>query len=412
MSSDARRECCFGAADILLPRTAEWEKWAVIACDQFSARPEYWRRVRAFVGGAPSSLHLILPEAELGGERARRVREIHAQMRRCLDEGLFTEYRDAFVYVERSLLDGTLRRGLVGAVDLERYDYGSDARTSVRATERTVAERLPPRIEIRRQAALELPHVLLLCDDEKDRILGPLSAEKAGLPLLYDFTLMEQGGRIAGYLVQGEAARRLRRSLEEYEAAAGAGAVLYGVGDGNHSLAAAKACWEELRQGLSARERERHPARRALVELENLRDPCQQIEPIHRVVLHTDASALLRAAQEEIGAAQGCPVPWVSGGESGALRLETGSGELPVSILQGFLDRYLAARPGEIDYIHGEEELRALAAAGDAVGFLLPAIGRDELFRGIAAGGVLPRKTFSMGHAREKRYYLEARRLL
>lgn len=419
MSSKRRGTSCFVPADILLPRTAELEKWAVIACDQFTSQPEYWRRVRAFVGDAPSALKLILPEAELDGGYERRIPEIHEQMRRYLDGGLFAQYREAFVYVERSLCDGTLRRGLVGAVDLERYDYGSDAQTPVRATERTVVERIPPRKKIREHAALELPHVLLLCDDEQERIIEPMTAEKESLPLLYDFTLMEQGGRIAGYLVQGEAAQRVLRSLEEYEKSAaqrdrapGGEAVLYGVGDGNHSLATAKACWEELRQGLSAEERESHPARFALVELENLRDPCQQIEPIHRIVKHTDAPALLRAAQREIGAAQGVPIPWYSGAESGTLPLDTEDGELPVSVLQSFLDGYLAAHPGEIDYIHGEEALRTLAGDEDAVGFLLPAIGKDELFRGIAAGGVLPRKTFSMGQALDKRYYLEARELL
>lgn len=408
----------FMPADILLPQLEDMGKWAVVACDQFTSQPDYWQRVRETVGGAPSALELILPEVELSGPYEQRIPAIHTAMARYLAEGLFREYPASFVYVERRLLDGKIRPGLVGAVDLEQYDYSPDAASAVRATERTVVERIPPRQKVRRGASLELPHVLLLCDDPEDRILAPLAAAKERLPLLYDFELMEGGGPIRGWLVQGEAAQQVQQRLADYEtdgrARCGAqeSAMLYAVGDGNHSLATAKACWEELKPTLSPEQRDTHPARFALVELENLYDDSQQIEPIHRIVTQVDAAALLEAARTQICAEGGFPVPWVNGEKSGTLFLDPAKGQLPVGILQNFLDAYLAAWGGEIDYIHDDEALRALAAKPGTVGFLLPAIGKEQLFRGIIADGVLPRKTFSMGHAVEKRYYLEARRIL
>ena len=310
----------FMSADLLLPRGVEMEKWAVIACDQFTSEPEYWERVRAYVGAAPSSLHLIFPEAELKREPEKRIAAINARMEEYRREKLFTRYEKSFVYVERRLADGALRRGLVGMLDLEDYDYSPKTDAPVRATERTVLERIPPRVKIREHASLELPHVLLLCDDEQDEILAPLRQE-AG-ETLYDFDLMENGGKICGRLVSGAAAR------------------------------------------------------------------------------------------EEIGAEQGGELGWFSGAEQGILRLNSALGTLPVGIVQNFLDRWLAEHPGEIDYIHGEESLRRLAQEPDSVGFLLPEVKKNAFFRSIMADGVLPRKTFSMGQARDKRYYLEAREIV
>ena len=395
----------FATARILLPRDVDMEKWAVIACDQFTSQPDYWQRVEQTVGQAHSALRLILPEAELEEASPERIPGIHAAMRDYLERGLFQVWEDAFVYVERQLLDGSIRRGLVGALDLEQYDYREDSRAAVRATERTVLERIPPRQKIREGAALELPHVLLLCDDPADGILAPLTATRESLPQLYDFSLMEGGGRIRGWLVQGQAARETRARLAAYESVGG---MRYAVGDGNHSLASAKACWEAKKKSLPAE----HPARYALVELENLWDESQKIEPIHRILKGVDPQALLAQAREKIGAETGHRLCWYSGGQSGTLTLDARLGLLPVGILQEFLDAYLATHPGQIDYIHGEETLRHLARAPDSLGFLLPGIGKDQLFGGISADGVLPRKTFSMGHAQEKRYYLEAREIL
>ena len=406
----------FLPADILLPRDVDMEKWAVIACDQFTSEPDYWQRVERFVGPAPSTLRLIFPEAELKKDPEAHIRAIRAAMAAYWEENRFIAYPDSFVYVERELADGSIRRGLVGMLDLEDYDYLPQSKAAVRATERTVLERIPPRVKIREGAELELPHVLLLCDDEEDRILAPLEGEKS--EPLYDFDLMEQGGHIRGWLVSGEAARAACERLDGYERGMAVRCadltetpMLYAVGDGNHSLATAKACWEKLKPTLSAAEAAVHPARWALVELENLRDPCQQIDPIHRIVTHTDPAALLAKARAEIGAEEGYAVPWRSGGRSGTLCLNPALGALPVGILQNFLDRYLAEQPGEIDYIHDDAALEDLAAAEGAVGFLLPPIEKEQLFGGIDADGVLPRKTFSMGHAREKRYYLEARKI-
>ncbi len=406
---------CFGAANLLLPRAAQMERWAVIACDQFTSQPEYWDKVRRDVDGAPSALELILPEVELSGDYEAKIPVIHGRMKAYLEQGFFREEADSFVYVERSLENGEIRRGLVGALDLEKYDYHRDAESPVRATEQTVVERIPPRRKIREGAPLELPHILLLCDDASCGLIEPLTEEKRSLEPLYDFELMEGGGRIRGWLVRDEAAARLKGSIQRYEAAtaarfAPAAPLLYAVGDGNHSLATAKACYEALKESLGAETARRHPARWALVELENLHDPVQHFAPIHRLVKHCDPAALLRDAQRVIGGGD-CAVTWCSGEKAGQLRLNTAGGALPVAVLQGFLDDWLARNAGEIDYIHGDEDLRELARAEGAIGFLLPAIDKESFFPGIVAGGVLPRKTFSMGQAREKRYYLEARRI-
>ena len=407
---------CFQPADILLPQGVDMNKWAVIACDQFSSEPEYWQRVRAYVGDAPSALHLIFPEAELRQEPEKRIAAIKTQMTAYERSGLFRLLENSFVYVERLLSDGTLRRGLVGRLDLERYDYAAHTDASVRATERTVVERIPPRVRIRENASLELPHVLLLCDDEEDRILSPLASGRQ--ELLYDLDLMEGGGHIRGWLIRDEAADALCGRIEQYEArtreryaALSGSPMLYAVGDGNHSLATAKACYEALRARLGPEEAKRHPARYALVELENLHDEAQHFEPIHRIVTQTDVPALMEAVRRELGAETGACLHWVSGNREGELRLDPGLGQIAVGILQGFLDRWLEKHPGEIDYIHGEESLRRLAQKENGIGFLLPKVEKDAFFRSIMADGVLPRKTFSMGSAYDKRYYLEARRI-
>ena len=407
---------CFDCTNILLPQVEQMDRWAVIACDQFTSQPEYWEKVKEIIGEAPSALRLILPEAELTGNYEAKIPGIHAQMRNYLTHDLFREMEESFIYVERSLADGMVRRGLVGALDLEQYDYRNSSGSLVRATEQTVMDRIPPRKKIREGAPLELPHVLLLCDDPEKHVIEPLEAEKIEMEPLYDFELMAEGGHIRGWLVQGEAARRAKERISVYESRtaaryAGLTPLLYAVGDGNHSLATAKACYESLKEHLGERAARRHPARWALVELENLQDPVQRFAPIHRIIKHCDPASLLRAAEAEIGGAGGGEVRWCSREREGTLQLKSAGGALPVAQLQGFLDRWLAEHTGEIDYIHGDEDLRALAKEQNALGFLLPAIEKESLFPGIVSGGVLPRKTFSMGEAREKRYYLEARKI-
>lgn len=402
----------FGPADILLPDGVPPEQWAVIACDQFTSQPEYWHRVRERVGDAPSSLHLILPEAELGASDASdeaRAREIHETMARYLASGLLRAYPNAMVYVERTLLDGRVRRGIVGKLDLEAYDYRDGSASPVRASERTVVERIPPRKRVRRGALLELPHVLLLCDDERRALIEPLAACREERAKLYDFDLMEGGGRLAGWLVQGGAQEAFLSRLADYEVRKAG--VAFAVGDGNHSLAAAKACYEDEKRAVGPEKAQSLPTRYALVELENLRDEAQTFEPIHRIVRTGDPKGLLAGLIEAAGAEDGYPVGWRAGEESGRVFLSREKGPLPVGILQAFLDEYARTHPCEIDYIHGEDALRALSRQAGTIGFELPPVDKAGLFPGIARDGALPRKAFSMGRAQEKRYYMEARRL-
>lgn len=403
----------FSSSDILLPKSAPMATWAVIACDQFVSQPEYWQRVRQQVGSAPSSLQLILPEADLGVDDNARIEAINQAMLQYQADGVFQSYPAAYIYVERTLQNGSVRKGIVGAVDLEDYDYTPGSGSPIRATERTVAERIPPRMNIRRNASLELPHVLLLCDDPRHLLLDSVEAKKASLPLVYDFDLMEEGGHIRGWLVTGKDREAFDAALADYESFCrekfGEDPVYYAVGDGNHSLASAKGCYEELKA--SGQDMTGHPARYALVELENIHDDSQQFEPIHRIVKDTDPAALLAALQAQACAEGGYPLKWFAGEKSGTVMLKLANGQLPVGALQNFLDNYLSSHAGETDYIHGDKDLTDLSAQPNAIGFLLPAMEKGQLFPGIIADGVLPRKTFSMGHAREKRYYLEARKI-
>jgi len=410
---------CFQPADILLPQVGDMSKWAVIACDQFSSQPEYWDDVRRTAGGSPSTINLILPEAELGTpQEAEHTAKINATMREYLAGGVFKTCPDSFVYVERTLENGAIRRGLIGKVDLDAYDYSKGSVSAIRATEKTVVERIPPRMRVRRDAPVELPHILMLCDDHEKVLIEPIAAAKDALPKLYDFELMERGGHIAGWLVSGKAAADFNDRLTAYTASIGkkyeglpGTPMVFAVGDGNHSLATAKSCYEELKKKHPGEDLSNHPARYALVELENIHDDAQVFEPIHRVVAGTDPEALLSALEADSCAATGFPVKWYIGEKSGTLFLDPAKSQLAVGVLQGFLDRYLAGHPGTVDYIHDDDALVKLAAQPGAVGFLLPAMEKSQLFRGVIADGILPRKTFSMGHAREKRYYLEGRKI-
>ena len=409
----------FLPADILMPKTDSMEKWAVIACDQFTSDQAYWDRVRKNAEGAVSTINLILPEAELGTEKeAEHTAVINATMKRYMDEDVFTTYPNSFVYVERQLENGSIREGLVGMVDLDAYDYSTGATSAIRATERTVAERIPPRQRVRRDAPIELPHILMLCDDHDKKLIEPIGAKKDSLKKLYDFDLMEGGGHITGWLVEGKDGDEFNKALADYTATVGEKykglkgvPMVFAVGDGNHSLATAKSCYEELKKNHPGEDLSNHPARYALVELENIHDPAQVFEPIHRVIFKTDTKKLLAALQKDACAEGGFPVQWYTKDASGTVYLDRAKSELAVGVLQGFLDEYLKDNAGEIDYIHDDDALISLAKQDGAIGFLLPAMEKSQLFRGVIADGVLPRKTFSMGHSREKRYYLEGRKI-
>ena len=409
----------FLPADILLPQVDDMSKWAVIACDQFTSDPAYWERVRKNAEGVPSTINLILPEAELGTEQeAAHTALINSTMAEYLKNEVFRTLKNAFVYVERTLENGSVRKGLIGMVDLDAYDYSTGSTSAIRATERTVVERIPPRMRVRRDAPIELPHILMLCDDHDKQLIEPIAAKKDQLNKLYDFELMEGGNRIAGWLVDGDEAAAFNDRLTEYTANVGKKyedldgvPMVFAVGDGNHSLATAKSCYEELKAQNPGVDLSQHPARFALVELENIHDEAQVFEPIHRVITKCDPHTLLAALKAEACAEDGFEVKWYIGKESGTVLLDKSKSQLAVGVLQGFLDGYLKDHAGEIDYIHDDDALIALAQQDNAIGFLLPAMEKSQLFRGVIADGILPRKTFSMGHSREKRYYLEGRKI-
>ena len=399
--------------DILLPENVDMRKWAVIACDQFTSRPDYWQRVSDYVGSAPSTLHMILPEANLktaGNEAGDRIRKAMEETR-----SLLKTYPSSMVYTERTMEDGQIRRGLVCAVDLEAYDYTSGAASPVRATEMTVPERLPARQKVRMGASLELPHVILFCDDPEMQLIEAVSDMKENLQVLYDLDLMEGGGHITGRLVSHEQGAAFFKALSAYMkridkkcGREGLSPMYFAVGDGNHSLAAAKACYEALKAEGRTTERSRY----ALVELENIEDPVHVFQSIHRLVRAEDPMALLNDLKGRAGGGEGgYPVTWYCGEESGCIMLDQAKGDLAVEVLQDCLDAYAEKHPAEIDYIHGETELADLARAPGHIGFALQPMDKRQLFPYVIRHGSLPRKTFSMGHAREKRYYIEAKEI-
>lgn len=400
-------------AEILLPRAGiDLTKWAVVACDQFTAQPEYWEKADALVGDAPSALRLVLPEVWLS-EGEARTPAIHAAMRRYLSDGaLACAVQDGFVLVERETAAG-VRPGLMVALDLDAYDYNPGSASLIRATEGTVLERVPPRAKVRAGAPLELPHVMMLIDDPADSVIGSLIAKKGDLREFYDFELMLGGGHLRGWAVEGDDAGGVFDAIDALlEKSDG---LLYAVGDGNHSLAAAKRCWEDVAKTLTPEQRESHPARYALVELVNLNCPALVFEPIHRALFGVDPAALMAEFEaylraEGADASEGDDLVAFDGAGH-AWRFK--SHEHPLRRLQAFLDGYLSRHPeASIDYIHGEDALRALVSRPDTLGFMPRAFDKSELFDYIRRFGVLPRKTFSMGEATEKRYYMEARRIV
>lgn len=398
------------STDIYLPaKGTDLQKWAVVACDQFTSQPDYWHQVEAVVGEAPSTLRLIQPEVFL--EQGDNTAKVNATMQQYLDDGtLVRAVRDGFVVVERTTESGK-RLGLMAALDLECYDFTTGTLLT-RATEGTVANRLPPRVKIRQNAPLELPHVLVLIDDPDRTVIEPLFTAKCGDQPLYDVELMQDGGHLRGWAVEDESGKAsLAAALNALNAKANG--FLYAVGDGNHSLATAKICWENVKATLSPEEQATHPARYALVELENLHDEAILFEPIHRVLFHVNAEDLIRRFAEYVSA-QGMSL--VDGNDivfvdHASYALANADGMLPIAVLQNFLDEYIKETGAVIDYIHGEQTVRDLCAAPDSLGVLLTGIPKDGFFDGIRAGGHFPRKTFSMGEAPEKRYYMEVRKI-
>lgn len=418
-------EHCFYPADILLPDFGKVNGtlWSTVACDQYTSEPEYWERVESLVGTAPSTLRLMLPEIYLE-QSGERIPAIHSAMEAALREQL-TVHPDTVIYVERTQSDGRVRKGIVGAVDLECYQYLPGSKSLIRATEGTVLERIPPRVAVRRGAPLELPHVMLLVDDPKKAVTEPLAQSCRGRIPLYDFDLMLGGGHVRGFALSRDEQAQIQHALEslitpdamrEKYGDASLKPLLFAVGDGNHSLASAKAAYEELRASLGEEAALHHPARYALAEIVNLHDDALSFEPIYRVVFGAEPMPLLHALEEYLASLNGSAgeqtVTVLIGQAEYVLRVPHPEHQLAVGTLQHFLDGYLKRCPeAQLDYIHGEDSLRRLSAKEGAVGFLFEGMRKTELFRTVLYDGALPRKTFSMGHAQDKRYYLECRKI-
>lgn len=418
----------FSPADILLPQDCGLTKWAVVACDQYTSQPEYWERVDKFVGDAPSTLRLILPESKLESDNVdQEIQKINETMEQYLAEERLKAVEDAIIYLERVQDNGKIRYGLIGKLDLEQYSYEKGSGTPIRATEGTVLSRIPPRMKVRENAPIELPHIMVLIDDPDKQIIEPLREKEAKkqMQMVYSATLMEKGGRVSGYLLSKEQAAKIDDQLAaladparfaQFYHAEGKPVLTFAMGDGNHSLATAKACWEKLKPTLPEAERENHPARYALVELVNLHDESLEFEPIHRVLFGVDPKKLMAdflAAYPgaHYGEGEGHQITYVLPGEKGVVTVPNPTAQLEVGTLQSFLDKYLEENGGKIDYIHGADVVEQLASQPDSIGFLLPGMGKDQLFPTVIFDGALPRKTFSMGEAHDKRFYLEARKI-
>lgn len=401
---------CFIPADLLLPDAQNMQRWAVIACDQYTSDMAYWDQVAEFVSDHPSTLNMILPEAHLSKSNQKTIQAIHKTMNQYLSEDILTCYYDSYIYVERTLLNDSVRQGIVGAIDLEKYSFTKDPTAMVLATEKTVLERIPPRMAVRNGAAMEFSHVIVFCNDPMDDIMSYVAGMKDKLTKVYDFDLMQGGGHIAGWLLDGEYTAALQNVLQDY-VSSNENAGCYLVADGNHSLATAKSCYEKIKNCMTDEDADSCPARYAMVELENIHSPVISFEPIHRIITHADCQKLLADLQAACDD-NGYPFSWVSGTKRGEIRLIVPADQLPLAVFQDFLDEWLMNNSAEIDYIHDDDALISLAQQENTIGFLMPVIDKNDMFSYVASGKTLPRKAFSLGHADEKRYYLEGRKIL
>ncbi|MEG2174451.1 MAG: DUF1015 domain-containing protein [Oscillospiraceae bacterium] len=372
---------------LLLPeKNVDLHRFSVIACDQYSAQPEYWDQVEALVGESPSALRMMLPEAWLSKSGDETIAQINDTMQRYLHTQVLTEIGETLVYLHRRTSSG-VRKGLVVALDLEQYDFAPGAQSLIRATEGTIVDRLPPRMKIRRDAPLEMPHIMVLVDDRSNLLMGLLEQNLPHLQQLYDFSLMQHGGHLTGWRVD-HASLLLRIAEVLHTLRTQGNGFLYAMGDGNHSFATAKACWDEIKQTLSPAQQAEHPARFGLVELVNLYDPALRFEPIHRLLMGVDPAAV----QADLGFDAQCPPS--------------------LQVLQPLLDTWCAAHSGvEQEYIHGADECRALGNAPDRLAIVFPSFDKDALFDVVRRDGAFARKSFSMGEAIDKRYYLECRKI-
>lgn len=414
----------FRPAEMLLPKNQDMYKWSVVACDQFSSQPDYWDGLEKLTEGIPSTLHLMLPEAYLGArDQYAEAEKINAEMAKYLDGDVFETLPQCYIYVERTLAHGAVRRGLMGLLDLDAYDYSKTSTSPIRATEGTVEDRLPPRVRVRRGAPLEMPHIMVFIDDCADTVLQPLTEKKKSLKKLYDFDLNCGGGHIRGYMVSGADVAELEKAIDSLSDAetlraryGDAAPAIFAMGDGNHSLATAKKCWEEIKPTLSEAEREEHPARFGLVELVNIHDEAITFEPIHKVVFETEPADFMAAA-EKYWDAQSCEAE-----SSHTIRLVVGEREKEITVLgltigeligkaEEFCQSYMTCNGGKIDYIHNDDTAIGMGRRPGCACVLLPRMEKGELFPSIIRSGPFPKKSFSIGHAEDKRYYLECRKI-
>ena len=415
----------FKRGNILLPKNTDMTKWSVVACDQYTSEPEYWIDVERIVGNNPSTLNLTLPEIYLEeNDVDKRIENINSNMKKLLDEDFFKEYKDSMIYLERTGQDGKVREGVMGIVDLEGYNYEAGSQTPIRATEKTVIERIPPRVKIRENAPLELPHIMILIDDDKKDIIESLKTKVSEKDVVYDFDLMKNGGHIKGYLLNNEAMDEIDKKLElladqttfnEKYDVKDKGVLLFAMGDGNHSLATAKACYENLKKTMKEEEYLNHPARYALVEIVNLHSEALEFEAINRVVFDTNPEDLVNKLKEYYKInkeGKGEKFEIITKDIDEVWYIENPKSNIAVGSIQMFLDDYLKENAGKVDYIHGEDVTKELTHKNDNnVGFIFDAMPKSELFKTVILDGSLPRKTFSMGHSYDKRYYLEARKI-
>lgn len=417
----------FSRTNILLPHDRScdaMQKWSVIACDQYTSQREYWQSVDDFVGDSPSALRLIMPEVYLDDDDMDvKLNKISDTMSDYLKKGTFDEIKNSYIYVERTLANGAVRRGIVGAVDLEDYDYNLGSQTKIRATEGTVVSRIPPRLAVRSRAQIELTHIMMLIDDREHDIIESNSAVKDSFEKLYDFSLMKNSGSVVGCKMTDEAAERLEKRLaqlseqsvfEEKYGIKGKPPLVFAMGDGNHSLATAKAYYEYVKQTIGDEKAKASLARYALCELVNLHDSSLVFEAIHRVVFGVDEEKFAAALEKEFDVsydvgAKGQSFVLVIGGEKRKVTVTNPREVLTVATVQGFIDKYIAENGGTVDYIHGDDVVCDLCAKSGNVGILLEPMDKNDLFRSVILDGALPRKTFSMGEACDKRFYIEAR---
>ncbi|MBQ8588016.1 MAG: DUF1015 domain-containing protein [Clostridia bacterium] len=409
----------FSKADILLPQNCDMTKWGTVACDQYTSEPEYWQGVKEFTKGSISAYNLILPEVYLEDEDVDdKIKNLNDNMRSYIEADVFESLGECYIYVERTLKNGAVRRGVVGAIDLEEYDYSKGSTTKVRATEKTVVERIPPRLKVRENASVELPHIMILVDDPKDDIINYLSENKDKFAVVYDFDLMMDSGHIKGYKIDDATAEVFQTKLSELDnidsfnekyGLSDSSPLVFAMGDGNHSLATAKEYYRQIKENIL--DGDPSLARYALCELVNLHDASLEFEAIHRVVFDVDTDKFtseLSAICAE-GDGEQCFV-LVHEGMEKKYHVTSPSANITVGSLQNFIDGYIDRNGGKVDYIHGESVVRELSK-GNNIGIILDAMDKSDLFKTVAVDGALPRKTFSMGEACDKRFYVEARKI-